>query len=177
MNFQELERFVAKNPDFNRSGKNRRIWQNGKIAAESQRFIMTCPLFAKRTSFNHTAGQPFRVPYRVHPWIQSTLEEPANSKWIPNPDRPRLLAYERDKLIDLADSDRPAFESGDVIWISFTLTYTVGNEAWAPEYRLIDLVRVDRIPDAFASRSDPSMYPPTTSPLELGNVRLLDEGE
>lgn len=138
---------------------------------------MTCPLFAKRTAFNHIVGQPFKVPYDVHPWIQTALEDPANSKWIPNPARPRLLAYENNELMDIKNSDPPNFVEGDIIWFSFVVAYNIGSEFWSPEYRLIELVRVGRITESSDSRADSSMYPSSTKPLELGAAALLDEGK
>lgn len=172
---KELENLAETTPDFNSEQKPRRSWQNGKRPSESLRFLMTAPIFVTRTAFNHKEGKPFRVPYKVHPWLLAALAE--DTGWIPNPERPTVLAYENDMLVDIQDSKPPYLETGDIIWFSFTVAFVMGKDAWGPEYRLKELVRVGKVPEAIAARMDPSFYPSRDPPLELRRTIIPIDGQ
>lgn len=79
-------------------------------------------------------------------------------------------------LVDLSESNPPYFEGGDIIRFSFTVTFVIGNEAWAPEYRLLELIRVGKIPEPAGIRSDSSTLPPRGEPLKLKQIVLPTEG-
>lgn len=142
---------------------------------------MTVPLFTRKTRFNHTDGEPFRVHYKLHPWIQKALESPENKSWIPNPERPTLLAYENNTIVRLEDCKVNSFLRGDIIWFSYTATCGVGGETWAPEYRLMELIRVGRLPEELISKGDkpvmPSVDPNDWQPFTAGTIISPKDGE
>lgn len=145
---------------------------------------MTSPIFLQKSLYNR--GQPVNIPYELHPWIQSTLSRPENSKFIANPDRPNLLVYEDGVLKDLKDSNPPIFESDDIICFSFTIAFIIGSAMWGPEYRLVDLIRVGKMPPKSESTAKSTATATSTSnmsvkrlkavPLQLGSEILPSEG-
>lgn len=146
-----------------------------------QRFIMTSPIYARKTPHNHTDGGAFKVPYKVHRWLEDALKDPANSNWIPNPSRPSLLSYEADCTLKLVeDTNNKTYKTGDIIWFSFTLAFAIGSGMWAPEYRLIELVRVGSVSEDFASKTHDSAIPSVDSQvrraLQIGSTLSLIEG-
>lgn len=138
---------------------------------------MTSPLFVTRTPYNHTHGQPFRVPYAVHTWINTELNKEENSKWIPDPDKPKFMSYEDDKLINIKDSNPPYFCKGDIIWFAFTATFAIGKTSWGPSYKPMELVRVGHVTQPVASADDPSMLPPKLPSLAIGSSVIISDGE
>jgi hypothetical protein len=71
---------------------------------------------------------------------------------MPNPERARLLVFKDESLGNLTDDSEPTLTAGDVIWMSFTLTFSIGSMYWAPEYRPIELIRVGRLSRPEGSR-------------------------
>ncbi|KAL0955407.1 hypothetical protein HGRIS_001654 [Hohenbuehelia grisea] len=103
---------------------------------------MSSQLFAKRNPFNSRPDGSLDLTYNPHSWLVEAAR--ANPLWIPNPDRPIFQSLDNKKLVPLEKSSPQHFEPGDVIWFCFTIQYIVGHTWWAPEYRLIELIRVAR---------------------------------
>lgn len=133
------------------------MWQNG---SDTRRFIMTCPMFSS-TKYRRRV----EPPYKVHHWITDALKD--SKDWFPNPDRTTYLHYDKGELKDISE-----FEPGDVVWVSFTMTYSVGPKAWGPEFRPIEMIKVGT---AFRELDDiPSV---SRARLELGPVDLPMTGK
>lgn len=160
---------------FNIRHAKRRTWQNAENMNEYNRFIVPSMLFVKYPS--GVEAPP--VPYEVSPTIQAAVT--ATPNWYANPDRVLFFSYEGDTLLDLHKSDTPTIRQGDIVWFSFALQYTVGTQNWGPEYRLIEVVRVGKIPDAFAHGPRDSAFesidPNLRRPLRAGKVIPKSDGE
>lgn len=104
------------------------------------------------------------APYQVHPWISEALYE--QSQFFPFPDRAQYFSYERGELKPLT-----RFEQGDVLWISFVVSYFVGPKTWGPEIRPIEIIRLGhRLKD---DADAPSISRPR---LKVGRVDLVMKG-
>jgi hypothetical protein len=122
---------------------------------------MGFPLFTRKNAFN--MSKPTTSDYTPHPWLMNAVKEaPA---WMPNPIRPRKMAFKDECLISLQDDTDPEFSPGDIIWFSFTLSFVIGPIWWTPEYRPMDFIRVGHLnkPEEHHSGLD----------LELANVKRM----
>lgn len=152
---QALEDHVDKQPNFNRGKRPRRGWQDGK-----PRYIISSKVFAKQTPHNTKQGEIFQPYYDVHPWIFEALAKQTEKRFIPNPDKPRLLDYIDNKLVRLEDSPTPYYRKGDIIWMSLKVGFAVGLDSWGTEVMPIEFIRVGTLPDSMMDkRTDSSMYP------------------
>lgn len=95
--------------------------------SDTQRFIMTCPMFSS-TKYKIRA----EAPYKVHHWIADGLQD--SEDLFPNPDRTAYLQYDRGEIKEISQ-----FAPGDVVWVSFTVAYSVGR---GPEFCPIELIKV-----------------------------------
>ena len=137
---QKIEVALCRNKSFNPDSREQRDYQVPSDSGTNGRFFISSPLFVKRTTLNRS--KPSAVGRTLHPWIGEALK--VNGRWMANPELPRILVYQNDSLTNLADDSEPRLKAGDVIWMSFTLTFSIGPMFWAPEYRPIELVRIGR---------------------------------
>jgi hypothetical protein len=115
---------------------------------------MNSPLFIRQTPHNRN----IKISYTIHDWIADALR--SNTMWMPNPDRPHLMLYDGNVLGDaLKDNPDFQFERGDIVWVSFTVSFTCNASSWGPDIRPIELVRVGK--DPFAG-NDYQTHPPIT---------------
>lgn len=117
---QDLERHATTHREFNKSDRPRITWQSR--LEDAVQFVFAAPLFDKRTS--HNANTP--VPYPVHPWIQRAVED--DHTIVPHLKRPSIFSYEDGVLKTVEDSGLGELRRGDIIWMSFTVTYAVGRK-------------------------------------------------
>jgi hypothetical protein len=139
---------LCANKDFNVDGRNRRSYQLPTDKDENGRFVLATPLFVRRNAFNRS--KPTALRYTPHNWVADAVKD--NRRWMPNPERARLLVFKDESLGNLTDDSEPTLTAGDVIWMSFTLTFSIGSMYWAPEYRPIELIRVGRLSRPEGSR-------------------------
>lgn len=139
---------------FNSGKWPRKTWQSGEVLSDSKCFIVTAPMFARKTLY---ARMSKKLRYKLHPWVEEALKD--NDKLVPSPDCPHCMVWEDGNLLDLDDSDRPQLEKYDIMWISFTLAFYVGGETWGPEYRPMDLIRVGHMPENYGESTDHSAIP------------------
>jgi hypothetical protein len=137
---QKIEAKLSAEETFNPDGRIRRDYQIPSDKTNG-RFVMSSPIFVRKNAFNQSKRAS--PQHKMHRWITDALER--NTRWISNPQLPRLLAWNNDSLINLRDDSEPTFQAGDVVWMSFTLTFSIGSVYWAPEYRPVELVRVGRL--------------------------------
>lgn len=138
---QKIEAKLCANKDFNPHSRSRRSYQLPTDRDENGRFVLSAALFVKKNAFNRSKN--ITLPYTPHKWLTDALKD--SGRWMLNPDRPRLLVFKNGALANLADDGEPVLIPGDVIWASFTLTFSIGSVYWAPEYRPIELIRVGRL--------------------------------
>ncbi|KAJ7135562.1 hypothetical protein C8R44DRAFT_609472, partial [Mycena epipterygia] len=125
--------------NFNKYKRPRRAWQEGETEYTRARFIMAARLLVKRTPYN---SKETHLPYKLHPWLQNALEGQSPATWLPNPERPAILEYVNGQLKMLKPTHHQYFNSGDVVWFSFALSFDVNANNWAPEYKPLDFIRV-----------------------------------
>lgn len=132
-------------------------------------------MFVKKTNHNeHLISKP---PYPLHTWVSTALER--TDKWVPNPERPRLLAYEDGQLKSIVNSDPPYLERGDVVWISYAVTFGIHYLNWGPDFCPFDVIRVGKMsnPDGvgldYSGFSDDEVY----RPLAIGTFVKPSDGK
>ncbi|KDQ65202.1 hypothetical protein JAAARDRAFT_188455 [Jaapia argillacea MUCL 33604] len=160
--------YIQNIPGFNRAGHPQCPWQNISGSPEQRRqFIMTSPLFSRKTPFNRN-----NVPnYPIHPRIAEALVREESDAWIASPRWPVALTYEDGELVALPESKRPGFEIGDIVWVSFYVSFIQGSQAWWPDYCPIELICVGRLglTEDNDVRGD---YHDIRKPLPTGKVHL-----
>lgn len=160
---------------FNQKRVARRTWQNAVSMSEYNRFILPSMMFVKYPN----GVQAPDVPYELSPAIEAAVA--ATPNWHPNPDRVLFFSYDDDNLVELQESAQPTIKQGDIVWFSFALQFTVGTQNWGPDYRLVEVVRVGRIPDAFLHGPRYSAFesidPSVRKPLRAGKVVPRSDGE
>jgi hypothetical protein len=109
---------------------------------------MSSPIFTCKTVFNSSKPPTLND---VHPWMVAELK--SNVKWMVNPDHPHSMEFKDDTLTSLECHSFKGFSPGDLIWVSFTLSFVIGPKFWSPEYRPMDLVRVGHLNKPEARRS------------------------
>lgn len=146
--------WMSKKKDFNRGNRPRRSWQSGDNPGDARRFTFQVPMFIRRTQQNQKlASEP---PYPLHPWVSTALL--TTDEWVPNPERPRILAYEDGQLKSIADSNPPRLEKGDIVWTSYTVTFKIGHLNWGPDFYPIDIIRVGKMSGPSGIQPDYSGY-------------------
>jgi len=71
------------------------------------------------------------------------------------------------------------FEKNDVVRVLFKMSFVVGGEAWFPEIVPVEFVRVAKLENQPAARSNPDNYlamPEDFQPLETGFPVMLSDG-
>ena len=155
------------NKDFNPDGRNRRSYQLPTDKDENGQFVLATLLFVRRNAFNQS--KPMTLGYTPHKWVTDAVKD--NRRWIPNPERARLLVFKNDTLANLTDDSEPTLAAGDVIWMSFTLTFSIGSTYWGPDYCPIELVHISRL-----SRPEGSQVGIETSDINDNKRKPLEIG-
>ena len=158
-----FENEVVKNTRFNKARHPRCTWQNGD-QENMRRYVMTSRVFIP-----HKGPQSSARP-SDHPWLQRAVQN-SGGQYVVNPRKPAVYEWVDNSLLDLAESDRPQFDPGDIIWMSFTVGFNIGNEEWWPDVIPIEFIRVGRLPEHLIDDSHGGIYPnPEVTPLVPGLV-------
>ncbi|KAJ7629946.1 hypothetical protein DFH06DRAFT_1005506, partial [Mycena polygramma] len=139
--------YVQKLPGWNKYKKIRRNWQECDSEFTRRRFIFSSRLVTYRTPMNSKEGEEQTLRYKLHPWIQQALS--TQKTFIANPEMPAIVDYDNGRLKMLRPTDSRYFNSGDIVWFSFALTFEFTNTNWMPEYKPTDFVRVGNLPSLF----------------------------
>lgn len=121
-------------------------------------------MFLRRTKKTEKLAR--EPPFKLHAWIEQALE--GNDEYVVNPQRPSVMAYENGQLIDIGDSNPPRLVPGDLIWISFAVTFSIGLSSWGPKFRPIELVRVGHMQGLPGVPTDPDSNTAFRPPLKAG---------
>ena len=125
----------------------RNPWQS--ISEDMHQYVMSAPVFSRKSAFN-SVDDP--LLYKLHPRIATVLEE--DKKLVANPKKPSILAYKHDELCQVEDSHMGPLQKGDIVWVSFTLSYAIGCKDWCPEVKPMEIIHVGRLADFPALWSD-----------------------
>ncbi|KAJ6510107.1 hypothetical protein C8R47DRAFT_1208151 [Mycena vitilis] len=176
-----MEDHVIRREGFNKYKKPRRTWQNGETEYSRRRFIFASRLVIRKSPYNTKDGaNPNAAPLTVHPWILNALKTQKYPNWVPNPDRPSIHDYVDGKLERLEPETSRYFDSGDIVWFSFALTFEINGDNWAPEYKPLDFIRVGHLDESPDTRAEYTMEAEVGSAyksLTPGSVTLLDDDD
>ncbi|KII83469.1 hypothetical protein PLICRDRAFT_32909 [Plicaturopsis crispa FD-325 SS-3] len=108
-------------------------------------FQMACPLFSRKTKRNANLVEQNKFPYTPHPVIRQAVE--GSSEYVPSFVPPaRLMAVKWEgstkSLVLLKSTAQPELLEGDIVWISFTISYVIGQDEWFPEICPREITRV-----------------------------------
>ncbi len=132
---QIVDEYMEKYPGFNPASLLRRKWQGG-IAGPQHRFWMRSPMFLR-----FPENEPKPVPPRnVHRWVQIAHEK--SHLYIANPACPAVRSIEAGRLKHISKCSPTFLEYGDVVTVTFMMTYVEGRFDWYPQYHIVDVVRV-----------------------------------
>ncbi|KAJ7730780.1 hypothetical protein B0H16DRAFT_1329805, partial [Mycena metata] len=161
--------------DFNKWNKDRRTWQLGDTAFARRRFILSSRLVLRRTPAKMKEAMA-PLPYQLHPWLADAIQAQKYQMWMANPEMPAILEYDAGKLQMLKPTTNRYFESGDIVWFSFALSFDVNSNNWMPEYKPLDFIRVGNLPQS-SEGSDYSLAESVGSAyqsLTSGSATLYD---
>ncbi|KAJ7154308.1 hypothetical protein C8R43DRAFT_1126390 [Mycena crocata] len=166
---------------FNKLMKPRRNWQIGETEEGRQRFILSARLVIRKTPYNmKDVKNPYKAPYKLHPWVDAALNEQEWPYWIPNPDMPSIVDYVDGKLNMVKPENNRYFDANDIVWFSFALTFDFSGNFWMPEYKPLDFVRVGKLSVPPESRGEYSIEAEVGAAyrsLTEGIVALLEDEE
>ena len=163
-----MENYLKALPGFNTFDYPRRPYQSGDDPALTKRFRVRVPMFLRK---RETAARPVAAG-RLDPSVIEAANR--SSVYYPNPDRPAVFSLQdRCVLRALAKSDPPNFERGDIVCMSFTVSFVFIGLSWTTEIMPLEFVRVA----AASSHFSPSNYDADLGPLPLGDRIGLVEGE
>ncbi|KAH6904025.1 hypothetical protein BKA70DRAFT_1432976 [Coprinopsis sp. MPI-PUGE-AT-0042] len=168
-----IEDFALAVPGFNKDGVPKSDWQDPNNATNNVRYIAASKMFVDRTEKNWPAGGSFKVPYKVHPWVEQGLHR--SPRLAPNKDRPRVYEYSDGRLRSIDKASPAKLERNDIVWVAFTIHFAMGDDNWSQQVTPLDIVRVGhRETKRSKGNSDDDML--DWQPLQTGVRFGKDEG-
>ncbi|KAF6750731.1 hypothetical protein DFP72DRAFT_851532 [Ephemerocybe angulata] len=139
-----LEEWGKTKGDFSTENKSRNPWNSPYAVATQTRFTVSSPLFQKRTGFNVTDDK-YVVGYDVHPWVENACV-PHNPSWVPNPNLARFMHRRKnDVLISIEKSTNPKLVPGDLVVMTFKVTFSAAGTYWQMSFSPIQAIRMGQI--------------------------------
>ena len=125
---------MGKLPGFNDAGLPRRSFLSGQDPRYRTRFWMQTPMFLRR------GGKDVRTsaPGHLHSWVIKADKE--SKAFRANPDRPRLWLKKADRIVPISERTSGTLHRGDVVAISFTVTYHVNMVNWFAQFHPMDII-------------------------------------
>ncbi|KAI9061994.1 hypothetical protein FKP32DRAFT_1574797 [Trametes sanguinea] len=145
---QAFEDHVQANATFNKAKKPRRAWQDGNGDYMST-FVMSSQVFVRRTRL--TSHREKDIDYELHPWIAEVTK--GKGAYFANPDKPKLFELRGDELQPIDECTPPYLRKGDLVWISFSVEFIPGSDAWSTTFVPYEIVRVGAISQDFMGGS------------------------
>lgn len=125
---------MAKLNGFNPSNLPRRPYQSGQDLKYRSRFYMQTPMFLQKGGREDKT----KVPDHLHPWV---LEAEKHSKvFRANSDRPHVWMLDGDATVPVGEREYGPLMRGDVVAMSFTITYHLTRSNWFPQFHPADLI-------------------------------------
>ncbi|KAF6742482.1 hypothetical protein DFP72DRAFT_860416 [Ephemerocybe angulata] len=129
---------------FPTEGKSRNPWNSPASVAAGQRFSVASNIFQKRTGYN-VKDDRYEVPYEVHPWISNSTV-PSNPSWIPNPNLVRVMHKRRNDILEpIEKSSNPKLVAGDVVSMTFKISFSATGLFWNMSFVPIQIIRMGQI--------------------------------
>ena len=122
-------------PDFNTRNVPRQDWQTGENPKYMNRYKSRSPMFLR---LRDGESKPPPPPH-LHPWIVDAHK--ASDYYHANPVRPQLFSLEEASLRHI-DKNANSLCRGDVVALTFTVSFILGHDSWAPHLVPLEIVRV-----------------------------------
>lgn len=103
--------------------------------------MMSSNLVVRRATVSPEVLAQF--PYDIHPWIKAATKD--NPNYVANPNRPRMFELVQGTLRDIKDCDPPHLSKGDLVWVSFSVEFLIGGQAWSTNFIPYEIVRVGTV--------------------------------
>ena len=137
--------------EFNPNNLPRRSYLSGQDARFRNRFWMQTPMFLQR------GPKEARVlpPAHLHPWVVRGDQD--SKVFRANPDRPRLWAKVDNNIVPIGQHSVKTIRRGDVVAVSFTVTYHMTSVNWFPQFHPADIVLLKSFEGDVTDYSSPAM--------------------
>ena len=155
---------------FNPGGLPRRAYLSGQEVKFRSKFWMQTAMFLQRGS-NETRVPP---PSYLHPWVTRGDED--SKIFRANPDRPRVWVKEEDGIVPISEREPKHLQRGNVVAMSFTVTYHVTSVHWFAQFHPVDIVVLKPSDFDATDYSAPVMNLYNRPPPSF-DVGLVDGGE
>ena len=132
--FQALDDHMRTINGFNRGGLPRREYLSGKELKYRSKFWMQTPVFLQRGT-NESRVPP---PSYLHPWVIRGDQD--STMFRANPDRPRVWVKGENGIVPISEGNPKHLQRGDVVAMSFTVTYHVTSVHWFAQFHPVDIV-------------------------------------
>ena len=161
---------MGKVDGFNTSTLLRRPYLSGQDQRYRTRFWMQTPMFLKR---NLQDGRQ-KTPGYLHAWVYQADRE--SKVYRANPDRPRVWVKDGKATLPIGDREPGTLQKGDIVAVSFTITYHITSSNWFPQFHPADIIvlKSGNVDTTDYGAPDIGLYnrPPPTLALED-----VDDGE
>lgn len=119
------------------SKKTRREFMSGKDARFSSKFWMQTPMFLPASGMRKAPP-----PAHVHPWVANA--DRASYAYRANPRPPTVYGRRDGAAVPIRECDPPSLCAGDVVSITFTVTYQFTDKDWYPLYQPVEVYVLKR---------------------------------
>lgn len=83
------------------------------------------------------------ISYNLHPWIAAATGP--KSGFFANPDKPKIFELCNDELRAIEECSPPYIKKGDLVWMSFSVVFIIGTDAWSTTCVPFEIVRVGTV--------------------------------
>ncbi|KAI1785503.1 hypothetical protein LXA43DRAFT_1065835 [Ganoderma leucocontextum] len=119
-----FEEYVMNANKFNPGKKGRREFQNG--LGYTQTFHLSSQIFVKRSAYTRTKEASRTYP--LHDWIKNGTKKD-----------------EEGGLRPLSEGFPPTLKVGDLVWMSFSVEFFIGNMFWSTNFIPYEIVRIGSV--------------------------------
>ncbi|PIL23937.1 hypothetical protein GSI_13688 [Ganoderma sinense ZZ0214-1] len=128
-----LDDYMKTVKGFNSTSLPRRSYMSGQDPKYRSRFWMQTPIFLRREPDKDGANID-----HLHPWVVQADHQ--SKLFRANPDRPRVWVKDGDKILPISECDPSVLQRGDLVAISFTITYHITKTNWFLQYHPVDVL-------------------------------------
>ena len=132
---QILDEYMGKLDGFNKKTLPRRGYLSGQDERYRTRFWMQTSVFVKKAPLESRSG---KSPGYLHAWVLQAEKE--SKAFRANPDRPRVWVKDGKNTLPIGDKEPGSLQRGDVVAVSFTITYHITSSNWFAQFHPADIV-------------------------------------
>ena len=112
------------------------------------------------------------LPTHLHPWV--VHGDQGSKVFRANPDRPRLWAKVDDGIVPIGEHSMRTIRRGDVVAVSFTVTYHMTSVNWFAQFHPADIVLLKSFEGDGTDYSSPAMNLYNRPPPSFDNSLKAD---